>query len=413
MDSSFLFYNTDIDTWNLVEKYGLRNSQLLTIAPTGTLSTMIGISGGIEPIFNLSYTRKTESLHGEDVYYKVYTPIAEKYIEEHGLTDEEQLPEYFVTTEKLDPFMRVRMQGVWQKHIDASISSTINLPNEATVEEVGQLYMKAWEEGLKGLTIYRSGCEREGILTTDKKEEEVVEVKSELKRGEWEAKPKGCIEIPRKIYSGCGKELLHITIDPKEKRIIDFYITSSSTGGCKLNIQALAISMSAILRLGGSIENIKCAFRGIGKCPSYVLAKEKGKKVSKGVSCPTAILNTLMEVDKDLKNDNLEELQLLGYYDKKVEKVVEEVEEVKGLVERIKELEEEERQEQYKKLEEEARKDILIEKQIFTKKELEYIEEYGEVMFAQQFGKCPKCGEKMEHIGGCISCMNCAFSKCE
>lgn len=412
MDSSFLFYNADIDTWNLVEKYGLRNSQLLTIAPTGTLSTMIGISGGIEPIFNLSYTRKTESLHGEDVYYKVYTPIAEKYIEEHELTDEEQLPEYFVTTEKLDPFMRVRMQGVWQKHIDASISSTINLPNEATVEEVGQLYMKAWEEGLKGLTIYRSGCEREGILTTDK-QEEVTEVKHELKRGEWETKPKGCIEIPRKIYSGCGKELLHITIDPKEKRIIDFYITSSSTGGCKLNIQALAISMSAILRLGGSIENIKCAFRGIGKCPSYVLAKEKGKKVSKGVSCPTAILNTLMEVDKDLKNDSLEELQLLGYYDKKVEMVVEEVEEIKGLVEEIKELEEKERQEQYKKLEEEARKDILIEKQIFTKKELEYIEEYGEVMFAQQFGKCPKCGEKMEHIGGCISCMNCAFTKCE
>ena len=397
LDSEFLRENVDEETFDLVIKYGLRNSQLLTIAPTGSISTMIGVSGGIEPIFNLSYTRKTESLHKEgDVYYKVFTPIAKEYMDKHGITEEEDLPDFFVTAQTLNPHMRVKMQGAWHKHIDASISSTINLPNEATVEEVEQLYMEAWKEGLKGLTIYRDGCARTGILTNkDTKEDEESH---ELKRGEWEQKPQGCIEIPRKIYSGCGKELLHITIDPKEKRIIDFYITSSSTGGCKLNIQALAISMSAILRLGGSIENIKCAFRGIGKCPSYVLAKEKGKKVSKGVSCPTAILNTLMQVDKDLKEEKLEELQLLGYYDKKiVEDIEEDIKDLKeGLIERVKELEEQEHREQ-----------------IFTERELEYIREYGEIQFAQTFSKCPKCGEKMEHVGGCISCMNCAFTKCE
>ena len=397
LDSEFLKENVDEETFDLVVKYGLRNSQLLTIAPTGSISTMIGVSGGIEPIFNLSYTRKTESLHKEgDVYYKVFTPIAKEYMDKHGITEEEDLPDFFVTAQTLNPHMRVKMQGAWQKHIDASISSTINLPNEATVEEVEQLYMEAWKEGLKGLTIYRDGCARAGILTNkDTKEDEESH---ELKRGEWEAKPQGCIEIPRKIYSGCGKELLHITIDPKEKRIIDFYITSSSTGGCKLNIQALAISMSAILRLGGSIENIKCAFRGIGKCPSYVLAKEKGKKVSKGVSCPTAILNVLMQVDKDLKEEKLEELQLLGYYDKKiVEDIEEDIKDLKEeLIERVKELEEQEHREQ-----------------IFTERELEYIREYGEIQFAQTFSKCPKCGEKMEHVGGCISCMNCASHKCE
>lgn len=390
LDSEFLRENVDGETLALVIKYGLRNSQLLTIAPTGSISTMIGISGGIEPIFNLSYTRKTESLHKEgDVYYKVFTPIAKEYMDKHGITEEEDLPNFFVTAQTLDPHMRVKMQGVWQKHIDASISSTINLPNEATVEEVEQLYMEAWKEGLKGLTIYRDGCARAGILTnSDTKQDESI---GELKRGEWEAKPQGCIEIPRKIYSGCGKELLHITIDPKEKRIIDFYITSSSTGGCKLNIQALAISMSAILRLGGSIENIKCAFRGIGKCPSYVLAKEKGKKVSKGVSCPTAILNTLMQVDKDLKEDKLEELQLLGYYDKKQESIIK-IEDNKIELKTV---------------------NLEIKKEIFTKEELDFIKEYGEVAFAQAFNKCPKCGEKMEHIGGCINCMNCSFTKCE
>ena len=390
LDSEFLRENVDEETFDLVVKYGLRNSQLLTIAPTGSISTMIGVSGGIEPIFNLSYTRKTESLHKEgDVYYKVFTPIAKEYMDKHGITEEEDLPDFFVTAQTLNPHMRVKMQGVWQKHIDASISSTINLPHEATVEEVEQLYMEAWKEGLKGLTIYRDGCARAGILTN--KDTNENEESHELKRGEWEAKPQGCIEIPRKIYSGCGKELLHITIDPKEKRIIDFYITSSSTGGCKLNIQALAISMSAILRLGGSIENIKCAFRGIGKCPSYVLAKEKGKKVSKGVSCPTAILNVLMQVDKDLKEDKLEELQLLGYYDKKQESIMK-IEDNKIELKVV---------------------NSEIKKEIFTKEELDFIKEYGEVTFAQRYNRCPKCGEKMEHIGGCISCMNCSFTKCE
>jgi len=84
---------------DLIKKYGLRNCALLTIAPTGTLSTMIGVSGGIEPIFSNSYTRKTESLNGaeEPVYYKVYTPIVKQYMENNNIEKEEDLPEYFVT----------------------------------------------------------------------------------------------------------------------------------------------------------------------------------------------------------------------------------------------------------------------------------------------------------------------------
>ena len=108
---------------------------------------MLGISGGIEPIFSLSYTRKTESLHGEDRYYKVFTPIADEYMKKHNLKEEEELPEFFVTAQNFNPYRRVEMQGIWQDHIDASISSTLNLPNETTVEEVEQLYIHAWEKG--------------------------------------------------------------------------------------------------------------------------------------------------------------------------------------------------------------------------------------------------------------------------
>ena len=165
--SAFFSKNALGDTKNLVRSYGLRNSQLLTIAPTGTLSTMLGVSGGIEPIYANYYTRKTESLHGEDKYYKVYTPIVDKYMKEHNIKDDSDLPDFFVTAQTLDYRERIDMQSIWQNHIDASISSTINVPNDFTVEQVEDLYMYAWEKGLKGVTIFRDGCKRAGILTTD------------------------------------------------------------------------------------------------------------------------------------------------------------------------------------------------------------------------------------------------------
>lgn len=82
---------------------------------------MLGISGGIEPIYANFYERKTESLHGTDVYYKVYTPIVERYMKAHHLKDDGELPDYFVTALTLDYRQRVSMQAAWQRHIDASI----------------------------------------------------------------------------------------------------------------------------------------------------------------------------------------------------------------------------------------------------------------------------------------------------
>ena len=170
--SSFFINNVDEDVKEIVEKYGLRNSQILTIPPTGSISTMLGISGGIEPIFNLSYTRKTETLHDKDVYYKVYTPIVKEYMNLNDITDEKDLPDIFVTAMSLNPKERIAMQKAWQDYIDASISSTINLPYEATVEDVCNIYMDAWENKLKGITIYREGCKRSGVLLNDKPKKE-------------------------------------------------------------------------------------------------------------------------------------------------------------------------------------------------------------------------------------------------
>ena len=302
LQSEFLKQNTTDEVKKLVEEYGLRNSQLLTIAPCGTISTMIGVSGGIEPIFSLSYMRKTESLHGEEVFYKVFTPIAKEYMEKHGIENEEDLPDYFVTTANLNPFMRVQMQGVWQKHIDASISSTINLPNEATVEQVEQLYLEAWKNGLKGLTIYRSGCAREGILVTDKKEEVVEEVK-QLQRGEWKSLADDTYYIKRNLVIGCGKLKLFVGYSPSEQAIQDVYITKCGSGGCEKNLQCIAILMSALLRTGASLEMIEKAFSGVSACPSFTRERGKGKHLSDGSYCGMAILKEMKLVLKQLNKD--------------------------------------------------------------------------------------------------------------
>ena len=148
---------------DMIFDYGLRNSQLFTIAPTGTISTMLGVSGGVEPIFDVEYTRTTKSLHGEDVTYKVITPIVEQCMKAKGAT---QYPKEIQWSKTINPFNRIDVQAQWQIYIDASISSTVNLPQDTTVEEVEELYRYAYDVGCKGLTIFREGCARTAILNS-------------------------------------------------------------------------------------------------------------------------------------------------------------------------------------------------------------------------------------------------------
>lgn len=169
MESNFFKAHIEENTevWNLVKQYGLRNSQLLTIAPTGTLSTMFNVSGGAEPIFAKSYTRTTKSLHDKDVSYIVYPKIIYEYLRLSGKSID-NVEHFIVSSEDISPIDRVKVQGIWQKYIDASISSTVNLPKETTVEDVKLIYEEAWKHNLKGITIFRSGCARTAILQDTK-----------------------------------------------------------------------------------------------------------------------------------------------------------------------------------------------------------------------------------------------------
>ncbi len=209
LSSPFIKSNANAETYELIEKYGLRNSQLLTIPPTGSISTLIGCSNGLEPIFQVSYTRKSESLHQEDTYYKVFTPIIKEFMDINNISKEEDLPEFIITTSNLNYKDRIDLQAVWQQYIDASISSTVNVPNSFTVEEVEDLYIYAWKKGLKGVTIYRDGCARSGILITDKKETESnIDRIDQLKQ---EIEQLAEIEIKNNpdICPMCGGTLIH------------------------------------------------------------------------------------------------------------------------------------------------------------------------------------------------------------
>lgn len=176
IDSSFIkALNLPYNMIEDIKTYGLHNSQLLTCAPTGSIATMLQVSTGVEPNFALHYTRKTQSLNGKDTFYTVSAKIIQDYYDKvHDYDDGDdilpKLPDYFVESKDIAPIDRIKMQAVLQKYTDASISSTINLPNEATVDDVYNIYVEAWKNGLKGVTIYRAGCNREGILTVKKPE---------------------------------------------------------------------------------------------------------------------------------------------------------------------------------------------------------------------------------------------------
>lgn len=301
MTTPFFLANTSDATAELVKKHGLRNSQLLTIAPTGTLSTMLGISGGIEPIFANYYERKTESLHGSDVYYKVYTKIVEQYMKDHKLTDDHQLPDYFVTAMNLDYRQRIRMQSTWQHHIDASISSTVNVPNQFTVEETESLYLYAYENGLKGVTIFRDGCRRTGILTTE--ETKVVTAGDGLERGEIILVTDDVVGKKRKLITGCGSLHCIALFDPHTGALLETYLSKGSTGGCNNFMISLSRMISISARGGIDIYTIIDQLNSTGSCPSYTVRKATKNDTSKGACCPMAVGNALLDMYKEVQKE--------------------------------------------------------------------------------------------------------------
>ena len=143
----------------------LRNCSLLTVAPTGSIGTMFGVSTGVEPFFAVKYTRRTVSLDGKEQFYDVYIDALKDY---QRITGNNNIPTFFNTSAEIDYNNRILMQAALQDYCDTAISSTINLPKGTTQEVIEDIYLKAWKAGLKGVTVYVDGS-RDPILSTDNK----------------------------------------------------------------------------------------------------------------------------------------------------------------------------------------------------------------------------------------------------
>ena len=347
----------------------LRNSQLLTIAPTGSLSSMLGVSGGIEPIYANYYMRKTESLHGRDEYYKVYTPIVKEYMETHGIKDDKDLPDFFVTAQTLNYEERIDMQAIWQKHIDASISSTVNVPNEFTVEDTEKLYMRAWEEGLKGVTIFRDGCARIPILSTDNKTEETKETETnkevqsnKLERGMIIKVDNNTVGKERHLTTGCGSLHCAAFFEPDTGELLEVYLSKGSSGGCQSNLAAVSRLMSLSARAGVDVYTIVDQLKSCMSCPSYAVRAATKRDTSIGNCCPSAVGNALIDMYKEMQSEIDEDV---SYENKKSVYV--------------------------KKSDTKQNK-----KEVKTPK-----------------AQCPQCGEELIFEGGCNVCKSCGWSKCD
>lgn len=187
-----LEYNGEVlikgkDLYERMKLVGRRNIALLTIAPTGSVSTMTQTTSGVEPAFMLEYTRRKKGNPGDSKFrvdfvdssgdswmeFKVYHPQVKEWMRITGKTDIKDSPWYGRCAPDLDWPRRVKLQSALQKHCDHSISSTVNLPNDATVEQVKEIYETAWKSGCKGVTVYRDGC-RTGVLVTEPTKQSTV-----------------------------------------------------------------------------------------------------------------------------------------------------------------------------------------------------------------------------------------------
>lgn len=290
------------NTIDLIKRYGLRNSQLFTIAPTGSISTMLGVSGGVEPIFATHYTRKTQSLHGEDVYYNVYTPIIQKMIDT-GVIAEENVST-IATAQNIDPFDRVTIQAQWQRFIDASISSTVNVTNDTTVETIRDLYQAAWEEGCKGLTIYRAGCKKEGVLVVDTSKEQTME--NTIHIPITDTSIDNCVAYGTQLTTGCGSLWMSVYFHKKTGQLCHIFLDKGSQGGCNSFMIGLSRMISYAGKLGGTVEGICDQLNSVPACPSYSVRTALKKDTSAGKCCPSAIGRALMELKQRYIEDHIE-----------------------------------------------------------------------------------------------------------
>lgn len=375
------------------DEYALRNAAVTTIAPTGTLSVIASVSSGVEPNFGIVYIRNTlgatTQLYYVNKYFKnaflqetgikedseEYNAIMKKIMDNGSVIGVDEVPEklqkIFVCTNDINIDGHINQQSSWQKYIDNAISKTINCPNETTVDEIRDAYLKAYNSECKGITVYRDGSRDSQVLVTGKsakvKDEKSTDTTIEdLSKGvcndcascnkcriNIKDRPVTLEGITKKVNIGCGS--LYVTVNYDEHGIIEVFTNTGKNGGCPSQSEATARLASLALRAGIPIEEVVKQLKGI-RCMSTI--KRAGLSV---LSCPDAIARCLIEVNEMIKTKkNNYKINNDDTADKK--------------------------------------KNIIITTLNNDNNTTN--------------GTCPECGHTLEFEGGCCICRECGYSKC-
>ncbi len=347
----------------------LRNATVTTIAPTGTISIISGVSSGIEPIFAVAYVR---NVMDKDILPEV-NPMFAEFARERGfytddlmkeiavkgsLKDVKPVPEdirrLFVTALDISPEWHIRMQAAFQDNTDNAVSKTVNFPKEATQKDVETVYILAYRLGCKGVTVYRYGSREDQVLSVGgdvaKKEPGAEEAAEEEAARLPRARPYVTRGSTQRIETGCGH--LYVTINEDERGLCEVFTQMGKSGGCTASqAEAVGRLISLALRSGIEPEAIVKQLKGI-RCPSPLW--QPGGMV---LSCSDAVAKALERSVND--RSAAAAAPALGA---------------------------------------QAEQDAPV-KQNYADK--------GDVC-----PECPECGSMVEYVEGCVVCRTCGYSKC-
>ncbi len=402
-------------TWASQGIKAMRNTRVTTIAPTGTISIIANCNPGIEPIFALGYRRKN-SMGGAD--QEVVDPLIKEVAESLGFYSEEfiheiasgkhlneisdkyNVPKYIVdvfkTTHEIDPEQHVFIQAAFQKHIDSAVSKTINLPNNATWQDIARIYTLAYELKCKGITVFRDGSKDPALqVGTKKKTEDIKPIPittPEIPRNQLEPRKREEFTNGRTYEVKTEQGDLYVTINSDSKGIVEVFLNLGKSGSFTAGYtEAMGRLISMSLRSGimpkmiiKQLQGIRTSTPTLNKGMIVYSVPDAVAKIMKKhleseaqqiklIPDPKNIINLEIPVieDKPLINDVPEE------------KIVAILPKTESAVKDTAPIFENEEHSHYSKS-----------------------NEFGDLF------ECPECGSDLEYAEGCILCRSCGFSKC-
>jgi len=389
------FPNWEGSVWDKVQKRPMRNSATTTVAPTGTVSIIANCSGGIEPMFSLAFFRNVldgqrlveinpvfEEIAKDNGFYS--QELLEKIAEEGTLAKIAEIPEdirrVFVCSHDIAPEWHIRMQAAFQKHCDSSISKTINLPHDASPEDVEKIYLRAWELKCKGVTVYRDGCRENQPMALSKPDSSALPTEPKKERDPSEYKIRKPMKTPPMLpairmrqTTPFGHMHIAVTVEPVNGREMEIFAQLGKAGDVvSSDLEAISRMVSLYLRIGGSLEDVIDQLEGIGS--HMVIPSKDGKVISLadalGKSLHRYNLAKLTYGLNDILTGKINFDELPALKDLEPQEAISEGEPAKPLIEA-------------------AASPANVYKQ-----------------------KCPECNGILSFSEGCVKCPECGYSKC-